>query len=716
MWFDSGFNLNALSSAAKTHLRAGAATLSQHMAPILYSDGWRALFLLLIAIVVRTPSLSGAFLWDDEYLARDSPFIKSPLLVLEVFRHYLFPDSFSGHYRPIQNLSFMADYFFWNTNTFGFHLTNLLLHAGSAVMLYFLVKRLLQAARDAAWLRDGSNFLADLAFFVALLWAVHPVHSAAVDYISGRADSLAFLFASSAWYLVFRARAMKPGTGRYLLFLAATLLGLLALCSRETAGLWLVFFLFHTLFFDHKIRLRGKTWSVAVCVALFALYMGLRQLPPPRSGPGPSEGWGAPVRAVLMLRALGDYGRLMIFPSNLHMERTVVDGDNYRSHTTWEHSVATEYLSIAGLIFAFLLIAGCCWHGNGRSLRVFGASWFIISYLPTSNIVELNATCAEHWLYLPSVGLLLFLAGCVLDLPARYRASLAAFACVAAGGLSIRSALRSSDWVTPEVFYERTMAAGGNSMRVSGNLAELYTRSGKLAKAEALLRKVLAGTPDFPVARNNLAHVYYEEGKTKEAEALFADSAKHSLEASKTYPRAWIAVLNLGRLLHATHRDDEALAALEKARTDYPEVWEIVSLEAELLRQKKKSANAFALVSDFARSHWWHYGAALALGRLYAQAGDADRAVEAFRTASWLDLHEVDALNLIALMRLRQNRLADAYRAQKRAVARQPDAPSQYALLSDILEKMGRKAAAKDAIAQVTRLEAIGRPSPALAN
>ncbi len=199
MWFDSGFNLNALSSAAKTHLRAGAATLSQHMAPILYSDVWRALFLLFIAIVVRAPSLSGAFLWDDEYLARDSPFIKSPLLVLEVFRQYLFPDSFSGHYRPIQNLSFMADYFFWNTNTFGFHLTNLLLHALSAVMLYFLVKRLLQAARDAAWSGTVRTSSADLAFFVALLWAVHPVHSAAVDYISGRADSLAFLFASSAW-------------------------------------------------------------------------------------------------------------------------------------------------------------------------------------------------------------------------------------------------------------------------------------------------------------------------------------------------------------------------------------------------------------------------------------------------------------------------------------------------------------------------------------
>jgi tetratricopeptide (TPR) repeat protein len=121
-------------------------------------------------------------------------------------------------------------------------------------------------------------------------------------------------------------------------------------------------------------------------------------------------------------------------------------------------------------------------------------------------------------------------------------------------------------------------------------------------------------------------------------------------------------------------------------------------------------------VADFARNHWWHYGARLALGRLYAEADDAEHAVQALRAASWLDIHEVDALNLIARVRMRQHRFDDAYCAQKRAVARQPDAPRQYILLSDILEKMGQTAAAKDAIAQVARLEAIGRAPHALAN
>src|ERR1043166_9057265 len=71
--------------------------------------------LLLIAAgsMVHTPALQGSFLWDDTYLATTNPFIKSPLLILESFRHYLFLDSYSLHYRPVQNISYMPDYYLW---------------------------------------------------------------------------------------------------------------------------------------------------------------------------------------------------------------------------------------------------------------------------------------------------------------------------------------------------------------------------------------------------------------------------------------------------------------------------------------------------------------------------------------------------------------------------------------------------------------------------
>ncbi len=668
-------------------------------------DWLRAGLLAAFAIVIHAPALSGEFIWGDIYLAHDNVFIKSPLLILETFRHYLFLDSYSAHYRPVQNLSFIFDYFFWNDNTYGFHLTNVLLHAIGAVLLYFLLCRLL------ASLCGGTltpSHLSWAAFLAAFIWAVHPIHSAAVDYISGRADSLAFVFASGAWLLCLHAAEKRSLRTRLLFYALAATAALLALCSRETACIWLIIFLLHSLFFAQQWPIRAKVGLLCVCAVLLVIYGGLRQLPERRPGAGPQPGWSPSVRTVLMMRALGDYGRLLVFPANLHMERTVFDPELYRSNASWQRSAGTEYLSIFGLTFAALLGLGCAWSGPRRRARIFGAAWFLVGFLPVSNLFDLNATVAEHWLYLPSVGVLLFAAGVVLDLPKRGRPILAGCAGLAVIALSLRTVERSSDWTTAEQFYERTNAAGGTSVRVSLNLGQLYAQRGDYLRAEKTFRGILAAIPNFAIAQSNLANVLYQQGRKEEAEALFVAATAAAPNDRKEYPRTWLAAVNLAGIQRQKNDLPAALKILAQARADYPGIWEIASLESEYLRQNKDSGAALSLISDFARQHWWHYGASLALGRLYAEMGDPERAVTALQHASRLDVHEVEALNLIAHMRLRQNRLADACQAQKRAVARQPDAPRQYLLLSDILERMGQTAEARIAIENVARLRAIG--------
>lgn len=685
-------------------------------APLRTRQWPRFLILALTGFLVRLPALQGQFVWDDEFLARDNPFIKSPLLILEAFRHYLFPDTYSGHYRPVQNISFLFDYYFWNNNPYGFHLTNVLLHVASGLLLYCLLRRLfrslLRSAAETAPLPAASL----LAFFVALLWMVHPVHSAAVDYISGRADSLAFLFACGGWLVVLRAREVSAKSLRIALYGAAALCGFLALCSRETAGIWLALFLFYRLVFEKNLSRRAKSLSFGICFALFAICLGLRQLPERRPGPGPSDSFAAPTRAVLMLRALGDYGRLMVFPSNLHMERTVFYGDNYRSGRSWRGSAGSEYLSLLGLIVAAALLYGSFRKGAGQRVRIFGASWFFFGYLPISNIVDVGATVAEHWLYLPSVGFLIFAAGCALDLPSRFRKMSAAVAMVAVVGLSARSVVRSSDWITPKTFFGRTLAAGGASNRVIVNLAQIYASQGAYPRAEAMYRRLLQITPNYPLARNNLAGVLIHEGKAREAEKLLAMTSADAAEDRKNYPLTWIAALNLARLQHKEKNDKGALATLEKARSDYPQTWEIISFESEVLRQTRGPDAALRLVEKFARDNWWHYGAAVALGRLYAEKGDTARADAALLHASRLDIHDAKALNLVAKISVRQNRLQNACAAQRQAVARQPDEPRQYLLLSNILEKMGRAGEARAATAQVTRLQLLAQAQPAIAN
>ncbi len=677
----------------------------------LRKDWLRCLLLGITGFVVRIPALQGQFVWDDDYLIRTNPFIKSPLLILEVFRHYLFPDSFSAHYRPVQNISYMADYLLWNSNFYGFHLSSILFHVGSGIFLYLLLQRLFQPVlkrlAQKATGPDAWSHSSICSLLVSLLWVVHPVHSAAVDYVSGRADSLAFFFGCGGWLLFLKARELKGRLARSIIFCLAGFSALLALCSRESAVIWLVIFLFYLFAFDRLMKTWRKWTVVGACLLIFAAYLGLRDLSGARLAAGPPSDWPPSLRAVLMLRALGDYGRLMLFPSNLHMERTVFNPAAFNSEKTRREWIELEYLSIAGLIVTAALVFFTLRRGEGQRVRIFGAAWFIVAYLPVSNLIDLNATVAEHWLYLPSVGFLIFIAGCAVDLPARWRRAGVAFALAAVVGLGVRSTIRSGDWISNETFARQTIASGGASIRIILLLAQVYSNRGDYTGAENLLRKALQLCPDYPSARNNLADALVHEGKQKEAETLFADATKAAHGIMNEYPRTWIAALNLAHLRHTEQDDAGAIAVLEKARQDYPDTWELISSESELLRETNKIDASLDLIRPFAQANWWHHGAWMALGRLFAQKGDVEAAASALRHASWLDIGETDALNLIALVRMRQNRLEDACRAQRRAVARQPDQPRQYLLLSDILDKMGRGDEARAALAEVSRLRTL---------
>jgi protein O-mannosyl-transferase len=669
----------------------------------------RYLFLGAIGFTIRVPAIQGGLIWDDAFLTRDNPFIKSPLLALEAFRHYLFLDSFSGHYRPVQNLSYMFDYFFWNTDPTGFHLSNILLHVAAGLLLYRLLTHLfgkeagLWNSNDLGSPRAGAL----AAFIISGIWMVHPAHSAAIDYISGRADSLAFVFSAGAWLLVLRGRVAKARWLKGVTYFLAALGGVLALCSREIACIWILIFLVHTLAFAKDIGRRAKLTTIVCCALVLGAYAGLRQLPVTRAEKTFTENWSAPVRGTLMLRALGDYGRLMVFPGNLHMERTIFDPGNYLSRESWRKTVASEYLSILGLVVLAAFIYGCAKSGIGQRARMMGTVWFFAAYFPISNIVQLNATVAEHWLYLPSVGFLIFFAGCTLDLPRRFRVGLTAVAVVAIVGLSVRSAIRSNDWSSEETFYKRTLAAGGTSSRVGVNLAQIYSNRGEYAVAEKMFRHILETNPDYPIARNNLASVLVHEGKTAEAESLLARDAQHAKEARVQYPRTWIAAFNVAHMRSRANDDAGAIAVLERARADYPEVWELISLESELLRRTQGPLPALRLIENYTRQNWWHHAAWLAEGRLYAENNDVVQSTRALRYAALLDVHDVQALNLLAAISVRQNQLEQACATQRRAIAREPNQPRQYLMLAEILDKMGRTSEAQTARDDATRLKAI---------
>ena len=680
---------------------------------------WLRLAILCICgVVARFPALSGQPIWDDDYLVSANPFIKSPLLILETFRHHLFLDSFSAHYRPVQNISYCIDYFFWKGDPLGYHLSNLFWHLGSAVLLYFLLHRLLANLAErptGAKLDTNGSFrrsvLSAAAFLIALLWVVHPVHSAAVDYISGRADSLACFFACGSWLLYLHGRQANRPLLRAIFYANATLSALLALASRESGCTWLMVFVLHLFVFERGIKVRARLIVFSACLAILAAYIGLRHLPatqPPGSispnSVSVSAGSPAPVRLVLMLRALGDYGRLLVWPGNLHMERSVEAPEATLGNEGWRHAIGKEYLSILGILFGAVLFAGVLRKGRARPIRALGAIWFIAAFLPTSNIIELNATVAEHWLYLPSIGFLIFAAGCVMESRLAPRFAMAV-ACMAVIGLSVRSVVRSGDWVNSETFYRHSLAAGAAKPRMALNLGLILIAKGDYDKAEPLLRRVVAIYPDYPIALNGLAHALFRAGKLDEANHFFQLAKEAADKSREEYPRTWIAALNLAHMRFREHDLSGALALIGGAQAQYPNTWELISFQSEVLRKLHGPAAALPSIEAFARDNWWHCGAAIARGKLYSELGRYDDAENAFRHASRLDLGAVEALNLITLLNLRQNHLDVAVATQRRAISRQPDQPRQYLILSDILEKMGRHDEAQAALTQVHRLQ-----------
>jgi Flp pilus assembly protein TadD len=544
-----------------------------------------------------------------------------------------------------------------------------------------------------------------IAFCVALLWLIHPAHSAAVDYVSGRADSLAAFFSCGAWLLFLKATDARKTSHRALLFILASLSCLLALASRESACIWVLIFLLHLVALERRLTVRARAIIVAATLSLVGVYVGLRHLPHVQVQAEAGGGAPWPARIVLMLRALGDYGRLLLFPANLHMERTLEAPEALLGNAGWRRAITSEYLSLGGLLFAAVLCCGAFRAGRARVIRACGAAWFVIAFLPISNLIPLNATVAEHWLYLPSIGFLIFLSGCVLELPASVRRFVPAVVLIALLALVGRSIHRSGDWVSAETFYRRSLAAGGAKPRMALNLGLILVTKGDYAKAEDLLRRVVKIHPDYPIASNALGHALFRQGKFEEARKYFLVASDAAERTRNEYPRTWIAALNIAHMHYRENDLPAAIATADKARIDYPGTWELISFESEMLRKTKGPADALPIVEEFVRENWWHADAAIAVAKLYSEAGSYEKAKAAFWHASRLDIQSVEALNLLALLQVRQNRFDDALKIQRRALGRQPDQPRQHLLLADILEKLGRSDEARTELAEVNRLE-----------
>ena len=666
--------------------------------------------LIAAAFAAYAPALDGEPLWDDSFLVGDNPFFRSPLFVLEAFRNWLFPDSLSVYYRPVQNLSYMADYVLWRGIPFGYHLSNIHFHAIAACFLFALLRRILPAFRS-----EGESWpVTGIAFGVALLWTVHPIHNAGVAYIAGRADSLAALFALGGWLLFLRG-CEKSAARKALFFCGAWLAGLLALCSKEIALTWMALFAAIELapagwgIASPSTGRKPNRWAIAGgLLSVLTAYWILHHLPPPRMPAAGEQASPFGERVLLMFRALGDYTGLMFCPGRLQMCRTVFTPGAYANVSAWHRNIGGEYLSLLGAATLAGILFGMRSSAPGRGPRLLGGAWFLGGFLPISNLFPLNAQVAEHWIYMPSIGALVFLAGCALALPVWGRRAALVAALCGVVGFTVRTRLRSEEWTSAERLYRATLESGSADPRILVNLALDASHAGKPERAEQMLRALVAARPDYIPARLPLGHLLLASGRTAEAGAMLK-SAGEDKNAGK-FAKTWTAQLGLARIRAAAGHPEEAMALLDEALAKNPEVEMVLLAKIHLLQKTGRTAEALVLARARCSKAWWDVPARAMLAQLLLATGKLDEALEVLRLNAWLDIWADQPLLEAAKLELSRGHSEAALPYLRRAAWRNP-VPSRYEFMAAILRNLHRDTEAADAFHRALELR---RENPAL--
>ncbi len=410
------------------------------------------------AVLAYSNSFTNDFVWDDASSVLIHQDVQNPAHFLELFKYdqHRYGQGQGNFYRPLVSVSFMIDYALAGgraqaVSPFIFHVTNVVWHALAAVLLMILLTRL-----GAAWI---------VAAAVAVVYAVHPVHTEAVTYISGRADSMAAAFMFAALSL-----ALSPSTGqiRMLAIAGSAVAFAAALLCKESALIYTPLLVLCALIAPAEssglgARLRGHAISIGAGVAITAAYAVLRSTLL-------SFGSDSAPRSLSLAEHLGEvfgafalYMKVVVMPTNLHMERTL-DGQ-----PLWQ--------VFAGMVLIALFCGVIVMAARSGRVRVAGGlGWFLLTWLPISGIFPLNAPMAEHWLYVPLAGLLWAVAELIWPLVnhgATKRVAAVALTLIVFALIAV-SVERNKDWRDNQTIYAATLEQNPNTIRVNYNLAVTY--------------------------------------------------------------------------------------------------------------------------------------------------------------------------------------------------------------------------------------------------
>ncbi len=594
----------------------------------------RILHILLIsalAVITFLNSLDNAFVYDDVFTISDNYFIRDWGNFPALFTHKYFDSSGEVTYRPVVTLSYFIDYSIWRLNPFGFHLTNILLHTVSAILVYTLLSRLVRNR--------------PVPFLAGILFATHPLLTEVVNAVSYREDLLATIFFLASFLLFIQSTLRNPESKiRNYLYPLSLFSYLLALCSKEMAiTLPFIICIFDWVFGGTERMKKNIVVSYAgfIFVSVFYLFIRFVWLHNPLENQLMYPGNSFLVNLIIMPKILGAYIKLLFFPISFNADYII---PHPKTPLAANFVCSIALLSTIGVITYRL-------YSHAKQLFFF-ILWFFVTLIPTMNILPIANIMAERYLYLPSVGFCTVLSCILLETwrqacavvigkagkrgspnfapshlhnlsHSNHRSPFSVFLncliLIPVVLYSLSAMKRNKSWRDQFTFWSKTIEASPDSSRAHNNLGMIYLQEDKIDLAIREFQAAIALEPD-PEYHHNLGMAYQKKGMQKEALEEY-----HRVLAVN--PNSAITRNNMGNIFIDKGSLDEGISKFKEAIQLKPHYYDAhFNLGLAYFRKGLLDASMeeFKLAIHYEPDHAEAHSC---LGTVYANKGLFDKAI-----------------------------------------------------------------------------------------
>jgi Tfp pilus assembly protein PilF len=437
--------------------------------------------------------------YDDQNYVYENPIVTGGLTVNGL--RAAFTESYGSNWHPLTTLSHMLDCQLFGLDPAGHHFTNVLLHTGAALLLFFVVRAMTSRIWPSA--------------FVAVLFAIHPLRVESVAWVAERKDVLSACVFMVTLGLYFRY-SVAPSALRYLAVMAGFALGLMAKPMLVTTPLLLLLLDYWPL-----RRLQRSTVLEKIPLLLLSVASGIATLLAQKSVVDYTEAMPLMPRLANASTATLIYIGQMFWPLNLAViYPRPPDG----------LAAGTVLFSVVLLI---LITAATIILRKSRPYLIVGWLWYLVCLSPTLGLIPVGLQAhADRYTYLPQIGLYVALTWLAGDLLARTRGAKRAYAFVAATVVTVLTSLawkQSSTWQNTETLWQHALAVSADNAVAHNNLALFDVERGRLDDAIAHYERALAIVGDREIhsqvsaalLHNNLGLAFSRKGVEDQAAAHY---------------------------------------------------------------------------------------------------------------------------------------------------------------------------------------------------